>query len=228
MKKMILIVALGGFSWTVNGQTNQTYRTDMQNARIYTEDRGGNAVNMDYGNVRLNTGTNNQEDPENVPDVLSINSIDEFQGHRLSVSDEASEMPAYQQGRNAEVQRNIELNTRLMNLPSRGEELPETTAVRVNTVQQFQGNRMGSTTSGRTAIQQNRANAARSNIKINSIQQFQGNSLNSNTQRLNSGMFESLEPRANQVPFYDTSKNNGHCLGCGSGTLTDPHPWLNR
>lgn len=24
---------------------------------------------------------------------------------------------------------------------------------------------------------------------------------------------------------YDTSKNNGHCIGCGSGTLTDPHSW---
>lgn len=24
---------------------------------------------------------------------------------------------------------------------------------------------------------------------------------------------------------YDTSKNNGHCIGCGSGTMTDPHRW---
>jgi hypothetical protein len=35
-----------------------------------------------------------------------------------------------------------------------------------------------------------------------------------------------LDPNDSRYPQYDTSKNNGHCLGCGSGTLTDPHPTM--
>jgi hypothetical protein len=73
-------------------------------------------------------------------------------------------------------------------------------------------------------------------FKMNNVEQFQGNRSNSNGM-LNSSQrgdnrFDMgnnrimLDPNDANYPHYDTSKNNGHCLGCGSGTLTDPHPTM--
>ena len=64
------------------------------------------------------------------------------------------------------------------------------------------------------------------NLRMNSVQQFQGyrsNWNNSSVQRY----FGSLPVNVTENFIgsgYDTSKNNGHCIGCGSGALTD-HGW---
>ncbi len=79
-------------------------------------------------------------------------------------------------------------------------------------------------------------------LQMNSVQPFYGNSnidqyidgnQSSNvTQYLNGNQGNNMKHREisrDDLPYrsipYDTTKNNGHCLGCGSGTLTDPHPW---
>lgn len=65
-------------------------------------------------------------------------------------------------------------------------------------------------------------------LQMNSVQPFYGNS--NVDQYLNGNQGNNLNHRqlsSDDLPYrsipYDTSKNNGHCLGCGSGTLTDPH-----
>ena len=79
-------------------------------------------------------------------------------------------------------------------------------------------------------------------LQMNSVQPFYGNSnidqyidgnQSSNvTQYLNGNQGNNMKHREisrDDLPYrsipYDTTKNNGHCPGCGSGTLTDPHPW---
>ena len=60
-------------------------------------------------------------------------------------------------------------------------------------------------------------------FRMNNVEQFQGN--RSNT-LMTDGNGTTLDLNSTVYPQYDTSKNNGHCLGCGSGTLTDPHPTM--
>ena len=75
-------------------------------------------------------------------------------------------------------------------------------------------------------------------LRIQDVQQWQGfsanpdNVVNSQSQNGANGNFGNRnfnEINRDDLPYrsvpYDTSKNNGHCIGCGSGTMTDPHPW---
>jgi len=81
-------------------------------------------------------------------------------------------------------------------------------------------------------------------LQMNSVQPFYGNSNvdqyingnqsgNSNAdQYLNGNQGNNMKHREisrDDLPYrsipYDTTKNNGHCIGCGSGTMTDPHRW---
>jgi hypothetical protein len=73
-------------------------------------------------------------------------------------------------------------------------------------------------------------------FRMNNVEQFEGNRSNTNglmnSSQKGDNRFEVgenrilLDPNHPNYPHYDTSKNNGHCLGCGSGTLTDPHPTM--
>jgi hypothetical protein len=68
---------------------------------------------------------------------------------------------------------------------------------------------------------------ATENLSMNTVQSFEGysSSPNNYVQRYFGDARSALLPRdLGDLKQYDTSKNNGHCLGCGSGTLTDEHP----
>lgn len=59
------------------------------------------------------------------------------------------------------------------------------------------------------------------NMRMNSVQQFQGYRTNTVQRYFGSLPINITENYTGNQ--YDTSKNNGHCIGCGSGTMTDPH-----
>lgn len=69
------------------------------------------------------------------------------------------------------------------------------------------------------------------NLKMNRVQPYQGyRQMNNQTeQQLRDNNRKWDEISRDDLPYrsipYDTSKNNGNCIGCGSGTMTDPHPW---
>lgn len=135
MKKLMIIVALGFIGYGANAQTNRTYRTDMSNERIYSEQNRAGDLNTNV-NVNLNTGTHNQE--TQTESSLQMSNTQQFQGYSPNTVNDATGNGALQN------------NNRTWN------------------------------------------NIDRSDLPYRSIP-------------------------------YDTSKNNGHCIGCGSGTLTDPH-----
>ncbi len=61
-------------------------------------------------------------------------------------------------------------------------------------------------------------------IRMNSIQRHEGHS----TLQQYYGNTAPAHPEQirSEAKPYDTSKNNGTCLGCGSGAITDHRPWL--
>jgi hypothetical protein len=78
MKKLMIIAALGFIGYGANAQTNRTYRTDMSNERIYNEPNRVSDMNTNV-NVKLNSGTNNQEtQPES---SLKMSNTQQFQGY---------------------------------------------------------------------------------------------------------------------------------------------------
>lgn len=135
MKKLMIIAALGFIGYGANAQTNRTYRTDMSNERIYSEQNQASDMNTDV-NVKLNSGTNNQE--TQTQSSVQMNNTQQFQGYSPNTLNDAS---------------------------------------------------------GNAALRSN--NRTSNNI-------------------------ERADLPYRSIP-YDTTKNNGHCIGCGSGTLTDPH-----
>lgn len=257
MKKMILmIMAIGGLNLGAQAQQNRTYRTDMQNGRIYEEERRGGGRDMERTTVRLNTGSNNQENPDLINnDVLSINSVNEFQGY--STAADRNVQVNHQQGRSGDVQENIRRNTVMYNLgPQRGAQMlnrQHVVSVNANAMEQFNGNRSaaaksksggsktslatkGKTKTG-TTLNSNRSllnsNLNNNSFRIETTGEFTGNRIFNTTPGTGvQTVFEvgTADPGTvnNMIPQYDTSKNNGHCLGCGSGTLTDSHDWMNR
>lgn len=97
------------------------------------------------------------------------------------------------------------------------------TDIRTNRINQDNQNRIPP---ANTNINLNRGSSSAENgagLNMNTTQQYQGN-----RQELRLGNPPDSR-REYEIPYrtpvYDTSKNNGHCRGCGSGALTDPHPW---
>jgi hypothetical protein len=133
MKKLMIMMVLGFIGYGANAQTNRTYRTDMSNERIYSNQA---ADVKPAANVKLNTGTNNQE--VQAEGSLQMNNTQQYQGYSQNTVNGAMGSPALQN------------NNRTWN------------------------------------------NIERADLPYRSLP-------------------------------YDTTKNNGHCIGCGSGTLTDPH-----
>lgn len=72
-------------------------------------------------------------------------------------------------------------------------------------------------------------------LNVNSVDVYEGYKTNSDDisqqriKELKQNNREWNEITRDDIPYtsipYDTSKNNGHCIGCGSGTMTDYHPW---
>lgn len=63
------------------------------------------------------------------------------------------------------------------------------------------------------------------NLQMNTVQQHQGYRMNT-VQRYYGGSTMTGPVEIRQNSGYDTSRNNGKCIGCGSGAITDHRPWL--
>lgn len=60
-----------------------------------------------------------------------------------------------------------------------------------------------------------------SSMQMNTMQQHQGYRMNSMQQYYGGSALPGPTEMLNSIKGYDTSKNNGHCIGCGSGAITD-------
>ena len=73
----------------------------------------------------------------------------------------------------------------------------------------------------------NEENNTSSSLQMNTAQPYQGYRQNTDMLQQNNRVWNEIS--RDDLPYrsipYDTSKNNGHCIGCGSGTMTDPHSW---
>lgn len=63
-------------------------------------------------------------------------------------------------------------------------------------------------------------------IRMNTIQQHQGFRMNTVQQFYGGTGIIGPSETLYRGSGYDTSKNNGVCIGCGSGAITDHRPWL--
>ncbi len=109
--------------------------------------------------------------------------------------------------------------------------------IQMNEIQQFQGNRQLTNTGsllnhpqvgddgldyGSNVLENDNAGLNNGEMHLNEVQQFSGNvHREEGTNHTPATITTEMLPYRS-VP-YDTTKNNGHCLGCGSGSLTDPH-----
>ncbi len=127
----------------------------------------------------------------------------------------------------------VRLNSGLNNQET--EELIEyqNQSLQMNETQEFQGNRQVNSLQDHHQIgsqgldhEDNPAinNDDQNGLQMNEMQQFSGNVIRTEGPNYTPATIETDVLPYRSVP-YDTTKNNGHCLGCGSGTLTDPHPW---
>jgi len=62
---------------------------------------------------------------------------------------------------------------------------------------------------------------ASATMQMNSMQEHQGYRMNTTQQYYGGSSFQGPVDMPGERNGYDTSKNNGHCIGCGSGAITD-------
>jgi|GEM_PF-2644194 len=63
------------------------------------------------------------------------------------------------------------------------------------------------------------------NMQMNTVQQHQGYRMNAVQGYYGGSAMPGPDEQQNNSG-YDTSRNNGKCLGCGSGAITDHRRWL--
>jgi len=106
----------------------------------------------------------------------------------------------------------------------------------MQTQQMYEDERRGGTPSNNqvrlslgteTSAQEQLTNTNRSSsMQMNTMQQHQGYRMNTTQQYYGGNTLQGPTDMLHNVQGYDTSKNNGHCIGCGSGAITDHRPWL--